>query len=249
MKINKFFFSKIMLQKIIIKKYLSKYEYSKFFIRKNLKTLSKTFLVDNYSSLYELTFKKYIVLMRSRLLKIGHSVSKNICFYKHSGLLFFFFSVGRKKKKISLAKSFIKRLNFWSLKGHTVFLYKIRRGGFLGLSRGIISFIPKIHILMSNKNFIKHNKYILFYNFYGFKSYNCNFSLLNYSKITILQNFNNSSRKRRKLIFSKLKFILIQYKVLIIVWLRFFSKINFKSKLQKEKFLYLIFSKFIDICI
>ena len=65
MKVNKFFFSKSILQDITINKHLSKYEYPKFLIRNDFKKTSKTFLLDNYSELYEITFKKYIISMRS----------------------------------------------------------------------------------------------------------------------------------------------------------------------------------------
>mgnify|MGYP000465630374 CR=1 FL=1 len=61
MKVNKFFFSKSNIHDITINKYLSKYEYPKFLIRNHLKETSKTFLIDKYSKLYEITFKKYII--------------------------------------------------------------------------------------------------------------------------------------------------------------------------------------------
>jgi hypothetical protein len=63
MKVNKFYFSKFLLQNIIINKYLSKHEYPKFFIRSSLKLISKAFLLDNYFEFYEITFKKYKISM------------------------------------------------------------------------------------------------------------------------------------------------------------------------------------------
>lgn len=249
MKVNKFFFSKSTLQNIVINKYLSKYEYPKFLIRNNLKKVSKTFLLDNYSELYDITFKKYIISARLRLLKVGCSLAKNLFFYNNKNLLFYFSSIGKKKKNISLTTSLIGRLNTWSRNNHIIYLYKIRRGGYLGLSKGIIGFIPKAYILVFKDNFIKYKKYILFYNFSGLKSLNCNFSLLKYSKINILKNFSNSSKKRRQLIFSKLKFILIQYKILIKFWSNFFLEFKFKSITKKFIFLNLVFSKVIDACL
>ena len=249
MKINKFFFSKSLLQDITINKYLSRYEYPKFLIRNTLKKNSNFFLIDNYSELYEVTFKKYIILMRSRLLKVGFSLVKNVFFYSHKNLLFYFSNAGKKKKKISLANSLVDRLNSWSSNNHIVYLYKIRRGGYLGLSKGIIGFVPKAYILVFKENFIKYKKYILFYNFSGLKSLNCNFSLLKYSKINILKNFNKSSKKRRQLIFSKLRFILIQCKILIKFWSKFFVQFKFKSIIKKKIFLNLVFSKIINACL
>jgi|TARA_Y100000782_G_scaffold114811_1_gene152614 hypothetical protein len=249
MKVNKFFFSKSILHDITINKYLSKYEYPKFLIRNTLKKASKNFLIDNYSELYEITFKKYIISMRSRLLKIGFSLVKNVFFYRHKNLLFYFSNVGKKKKNISVANLLVNRLNTWSSSNHIVYLYKIRRGGYLGLSKGVIGFVPKAYILVFKDNFIKYKKYILFYNFSGLKSLNCNFSLLKYSKVNILKNFNNSSKKRRQLIFSKLKFILVQCKILIKFWSNFFAQFKFKSITKKKLFLNLVFSKVINACL
>ena len=249
MKVNKFYFSKSVLHKITINKYLSKFEYPKFLIRNSLKKTSKTFLLDNYFEFYEITFKKYIISMRLRLLKVGYSLVKNVFFYQHKNLLFYFSGIGKKKKNISLANSLVNRLNIWSTNNHIVYLYKIRRGGYLGLSKGIIGFIPKAYILVFKDNFIKHKKYILFYNFSGLKSLDCNFSLLKYSKVSILKNFNKSSKKRRQLIFSKLKFILIQCKILIQFWSNFFLDFKFKSIAKKKIFLNLIFSKIINACL
>jgi hypothetical protein len=249
MKANNFFFSKSILEDITINKYLSKYEYPKFLIRNSLTKISKTFLLDNYSELYEITFKKKIISMRSRLLKVGHSLVKNLFFYQHKNLLFYFSGIGKKKKKISLTNSLVNQLNSWSSNNHIVYLYKIRRGGYLGLSKGVLGFIPKVYILIFKDNFIKYKKYILFYNFSGLKSFGCNFSLLKYSKIHILINFNKSSKKRRQLIFSKLKFILIQYKILIKFWSKFFLKFKLKSITKKTFFLNLVFSKIINACL
>jgi hypothetical protein len=249
MKVNKFFFSKLILHDITINKYLSKYEYPKFLIRNTLKKTSKVFLLDNYSELYEITFKKYIISMRARLLKVGYSLVKNVFFYYHKNLLFYFSSLGKKKKNISLTNSLVNRLNSWSNNNHIVYLYKIRRGGYLGLSKGVIGFIPKAYILVFKDNFIRYKKYILFYNFSGLKSVDCNFSLLKYSKINILKNFNKSSKKRRQLIFSKLKFILIQCKNLIKFWSNFFLEFKFKSAIKKKLFLNLVFSKIINACL
>ena len=249
MKVNKFFFSKSILQDITINKYLSKYEYPKFIIRNGLKKTSKTFLLDNYSELYEITLKKYIISTRSRLLKVGHSLVKNVFFYQHKNLLFYFSGIGKKKKSTNLTNSLVNRLNSWSSNNHIVYLYKIRRGGYLGLSKGVIGFVPKAYILVFKDNFIKYKKYILFYNFSGLKSLDCNFSLLKYSKINILKNFNKSSKKRRQLIFSKLKFILIQCKILIKFWSNFFLEFKFKSILKKKFFLNLVFSKIINACL
>jgi hypothetical protein len=249
MKINKFFFSKSTLEHIIVNKYLSKYEYSKFLIRNSLKKTSKTFLLDNYSEFYEMTFKKYIISMRSRLLKVGHSLARNIFFYNHKNLLFFFSGIGKKKKVTSVTNLLINRLNSWSNTNHIIYIYKIRRGGYLGLSKGIIGFVPRAYILVFKDNFIKYKKYILFYNFSGLKALDCNFSLLKYSKVNILKNFNKSSKKRRQLIFSKLKFILIQYKILIKVWSTFFLEFKFKSLEKKKFFFNLVFSKIINACL
>lgn len=249
MKVNKFFFSKSLLQDITINKYLSKYEYPKFLIRNTLKKNSNFFLVDNYSELYEITFKKYIISMRSRLLKVGFSLVKNVFFYGHKNLLFYFSNAGKKKKEISLANSLVTRLNSWSSNNHIVYLYKVRRGGYVGLSKGVIGFVPKAYILVFKDNFIKYKNYVLFYNFSGLKSLNCNFSLLKYSKISILKNFNKSSKKRRQLIFSKLKFILIQCKILIKFWSNFFVQFKFKSIIKKKLFLNLVFSKIINACL
>lgn len=249
MKVNKFFFSKLNLQRVVINKYLSKYEYPKFIIRNTLKNPFKAFLLDNYSELYEITFKKYIISMRSSLLKVGYSLAKNVFFYSHSNLLFYFSNIGKKKKKISVASALVARLNLWSNSNHIIYLYKIRRGGYLGLSKGIIGFVPKSYILLFKENFIKYKKYILFYNFSGLKSSNCNFSLLKYSKIHILKNFNKSSKKRRQLIFSKLKFIIIQYQILIKFWSKFFFEFKFKSVTKKFIFLNLLFSKILDACL
>ena len=249
MKVNKFFFSKSILHDITINKYLSKYEYPKFLIRNALKKTSKVFLLDNYSELYELTFKKYIISMRARLLKVGYSLVKNVFFYYHKNLLFYFSNLGKKKKNISLTNSLVNRLNSWSNNNHIVYLYKIRRGGYLGLSKGVIGFIPKAYILVFKDNFIRYKKYILFYNFSGLKSLDCNFSLLKYSKINILKNFNKSSKKRRQLIFSKLKFILIQCKILIKFWSNFFLEFKFKSVIKKKLFLNLVFAKIINACL
>ena len=249
MKVNKFFFSKSLLHDITINKYLSKYEYPKFLIRNTLKKNPKFFLIDNYSELYEITFKKYITSMRSRLLKVGFSLVKNVFFYCHKNLLFYFSNAGKKKKKISLANSLVNRLNLWSSNNHITYIYKIRRGGYLGLSKGVIGFVPKAYVLVFKDNFIKYKKYVLFYNFSGLKSLNCNFSLLKYSKINILKNFNKSSKKRRQLIFSKLKFILIQCKHLVKFWSSFFVQFKFKSIIKKKFFLNLVFSKIINACL
>lgn len=249
MKANKFFFSKSILHDITVNKYLSKYEYPKFLIRNTLKKPSNFLLLDNYSELYEITFKKYIISMRSKLLKVGFSLIKNVFFYGHKNLLFYFSNISNNKKKISLANSLVKRLNLWSVSNPIVYLYKIRRGGYLGLSKGVIGFVPKAYILVFKDSFIKYQKYILFYNFSGLKSLNCNFSLLKYSKVSILRNFNNSSKKRRQLIFSKLKFILIQCKTLIKFWLNFFVQFKFKSIMKQKFFLNLLFSKIINACL
>jgi len=155
----------------------------------------------------------------------------------------------KKKKNISVANLLVNRLNTWSSSNHIVYLYKIRRGGYLGLSKGVIGFVPKAYILVFKDNFIKYKKYILFYNFSGLKSLNCNFSLLKYSKVNILKNFNNSSKKRRQLIFSKLKFILVQCKILIKFWSNFFAQFKFKSITKKKLFLNLVFSKVINACL
>ena len=94
---NQFFFSKPFLEHIIINKYLSRHEYPKFLIRNSLKSTKKTFLLDNYFEVYEVTFKKYVISMRLRLLKIGNSVVRDNFFYKHRNLLFFLPGLGKKK--------------------------------------------------------------------------------------------------------------------------------------------------------
>lgn len=248
MKVNKFFFSKSILHAITINKSLAKYEYPKFLIRTADRPL-KAFLLDNYSELYEITLKKYIITMRVRLLKIGGSLVKNIFFYSHNNLLFYFSSLGKKKKSTGLTNLLVNRLNSWSTNNHIVYVYKIRRGGYLGLSKGVIAFIPKVYSLVFSDNFISYKKYILFYNFRGVNSVDCNWSLLKYSKISILKNFNKSSKKRRQLIFSKLNLILIQCKILIKFWLNFFLKFKFKSAIKKKLFLNLVFSKIIAACL
>ena len=249
MKVNKFYFSKSALQNIIINKYFSKYEYPKFWIRSNSKKNSKNILLDNYFEFYQIFFKKYIISLRSRLLKIGNSLVKNIFFFKHKNLSFYFSGIGKKKKNISLVYFLMNRLKFWSVNNHIIYLYKAFHGGFLGLSKGIVGFIPYTYILLFNNSFIKHKKYILFYNFAGLNSLDCNFNLLNYFKINILKNFNKSSKRRRQLIFSKLKFILIHCKVLIKFWAKFFLEVKFKSNIKKRVFLNLILFKIINACL
>ena len=249
MKVNKFFFSKAILQRLVINKYLSKYEYPKFLIRNNLKKSSKTFLLDNYSNLYEMTFKKYLISIRLRLLKLGCSLIKNVFFYRHRNLLFYFYDLGKKKKKISLANSWVSRLNSWSNNNHIIYLYRQQRGGYLGLSKGIIGFVPKVYILVFKDNFIKYKNYILFYNFSGLTSLGCNFNLLKYLKTNVLKNFNKSSKKRRQLIFSKLRFILVYSKILIKFWSNFFLEFKFKYNTKKNLFLNLVFSKIINACL
>jgi hypothetical protein len=249
MKINKFFFSKFFLEYVTINKYLSKYEYPKFLIRSSLKSNKKMFLLDNSFELFEVTFKKYIISMRLRLLKVGNSVVRDVFFYKHRNLSFFLSGLGKKKKCISVTNFLIKRLNSWSSHNHIVYIYKIHRGGYFGLSKGIIGFIPKIYILVFKNTFLKFNKYILFYNFRGLNTFDVNLNLLNYSQVYIIKNFNKSSKKRRQLIFSKLKFILIQSKNLIKLWSKFFLKFNFTSFATKKLVLNLIFSKIINACL
>ena len=99
MKVNKFYFSKSVLQNITINKYLAKHEYPKFFIRNGLKKTSKTFLLDNYSEFYEITFKKYLISMRLRLLKVGYSLVKNVFFFTSIKICYFISLVLEKKKK------------------------------------------------------------------------------------------------------------------------------------------------------
>jgi len=249
MKMNQFFFSKPFLEHIIINKYLSRHEYPKFLIRNSLKSTKKTFLLDNYFEVYEVTFKKYVLSMRLRLLKIGNSVVRDNFFYKHRNLLFFLPGLGKKKKCLSITNFLVKRLNSWSGCNHIVYIYRIHRGGYFGLSKGILGFIPKAYILVFENTFLKYNKYVLFYNFRGLKALDGNINLLNYSQVYIIKNFNNSSKKRRQLIFSKLKFILIQSKNLIKVWSAFFLKLNFNSAVTKKLILNLIFSKIINACL
>ena len=96
---NQFFFSKSFLEHIIIKKYLSRHEYPKFLIRNSLKSTKKTFLLDNYFEVYEVTFKKYVISMRLRLLKIGNSVVRD-SFFTSIEIYYFFYLVLVKKKNV-----------------------------------------------------------------------------------------------------------------------------------------------------
>jgi hypothetical protein len=249
MKINKFFFSKSFLEHITINKYLSRYEYPKFLIRSSLKSSPKAFLLDNYFELYEVTFKKYITSMRSRLLNLGNSVIRDIFFYKHRNLSFFLPGLGKKKQCTSIANFLVKRLNSWSSYNHIVYIFRTCRGGYFGLSKGILAFIPKVYVLVFKNTFLKYHKYVLFYNFRGLKALDGNINLLNYSQVYIIKNFNKSSKKRRQLIFSKLKFILIQSKNLIKLWSKFFLKLNLNSMSTKKLLLNLIFSKIINACL
>jgi hypothetical protein len=249
MKINKFFFSKSFLEHITINKYLSRYEYPKFLIRSSLKSSPKAFLLDNYFELYEVTFKKYITSMRLRLLNLGNSVIRDIFFYKHRNLSFFLPGLGKKKQCTSIVNFLVKRLNSWSSHNHIVYIYRTHRGGYFGLSKGILGFIPKVYVLVFKNTFLKYRKYVLFYNFRGLKALDGHINLLNYSQVYIIKNFNKSSKKRRQLIFSKLKFILIQSKNLIKLWSKFFLKLNFNSISTKKLLLNLIFSKIINACL
>ena len=252
MKINNFFVLSSRLDYNLINKYLSKYVYPKFLSRNKLKAAGTSGYLDTYSELYEASFKNYYKPLNFHFDKVGFSLVKKIFFYTNYNLLFFFLGVGKKKVVRSLAGSLLTRLNMWSRINHLVYVYTACRGGFLGFSKGVIGFVAKFYILKVNKKFIQlilHKKYILFRYFSGLKLTNYNLESFNFLKHKIIHNFNNSSTDLRQFYFLKLKYIFVQYRLLIKFWCRFFNKYLTALKSKQFLVLNLIFFKILNVCL
>lgn len=248
MKLNNFFFFSSNLDCNLINKYLSKHVYPKFLIRAAIKN-SKFGYLDTFSEIYETIFKGSSKNFLSPLFQVGFSLAKKIFFYTNYNLLLFFEVAGKKNFVKNFTGALVARFNMWSNINHIIYVYGVSRGGFLGLSKGILGFLPKIYILRFNRNFILYKKYILFHYFSGLNLINYHFEPLFFLKNRIIHNFNKSSKKLRKVYFINLKYIFIQYTTLIQSWCKFFFDYICEIKSKNFAVLNLIFFKIISICL
>lgn len=239
MGIKTFFFSKSNLTQIIINKYASQKFYNKNYITKLFFNKWKSFIeVDLYSTKILVLSKAYKSLFLLKLIKRGSSLILDDFIYKNSKLHGYLYSgLGLKSKVTDFTTNLWKRLNFWETQIVSFLLYKIKRGGYLGLSNGIKGFIPFKHLLFYTRPFKVYKTCILLYdtcttNIITNHIYNIkiNFGGFNF-------NFNRANRKRRRLFLGgKLHFFFLSYLTLIKMWLDQFKFSSFTIRQIKLVF-------------
>jgi hypothetical protein len=239
MKVKTFFFSKSKLNQIIINKYSAQNFYNKYFISQLFFNKWKRLMqVDTYSTKVLVLSKVYKSLFLAGLLKRGFSLVSDHFIYKNSRLHGSLYSgLGLKSKAKNFATIFLKRLNFWVNKKKVFLLYKVKRGGYSGLSNGIKGFIPFEHLLFYTDPFKIHGNCIIFYDISSTDFINTNFQSIKMTWGGFHFNFNRAVRKRHRLFLGgKLKLFFFSYFSLINNWLK---KFNFSSiKVNQNVFIF-----------
>jgi hypothetical protein len=243
---NKTIFSlKYNLNQIITSKYLVQGFYSKYFISKFFFSNWKKCLVINiYSTQIVVISKIYKTLFLIGLLKRGCSLISDYFIYKNSNLHSYFYKgLNLKVSTTQLVTKFLNRLNFFFNKKENFILYKIKRGGYFGLARGLKCFLPSEHFLLYFSSFIVHKTCIVFnfaYNPSILKGYfkSANFSIVG----GFTYNFNKFKNKRRRLFLgSQLTLVSFSYFSFLHFWLKKFKFSEVKK--IKNKFIFKSFIK------
>lgn len=238
MKVKTFFFSKSQLNQIVINKYSVQKFYNKYFISKLFfNKWKKLMLVDTYSTQVLVLSKVYKLLFKVGLLKRGCSLVSDHFIYKNSKLHDSLCGPGLKSKTKNFVTKFLKRLNLGSNKKEFFLLYKIKRGGYSGLSRGLKGFIPFEHLLFYTGSFKVHTNCIIFFNISNTDFIKSNFQSIKLTWGGFHFNYNRAVRKRRRLFLgSQLKIFFFSYFILINNWLK---KFNFYSlKINPNVFIF-----------
>lgn len=221
--IKTFFSLKYNLNQTITSKYLVQKFYNKYFISKFFFYKQKNFLVVNiYSTQILVLSKVYKSLILSGLLNRGCSLVSDHFIYKNSSLHSYFYSgLNLKLTTVNLVTRFLNRLNFFFNKKENFILYKIRRGGFFGLVRGLKCFIPSEHLFLFTGSFIAHNNCMIFNHVYSPNILKNYFQGVNFLPGGFNFNFNKIKNKRSRLFSGgRLTFISFSYFSLILFWLK-----------------------------
>lgn len=237
--IKTIFSLKYNLNQIITSKYLVQEFYNKYFISKFFfKEWKKCVVISIYSTQIVVISKVYKTLYLNGLLKRGCSLISDHFIYKNSNLHSYFYkSLNLKIATTNLVTRFLNRLNSFFNKKETFIIYKNKRGGYLGLVRGLNCFIPSEHLLLYFNSFIIHKTFIVFNHVYNpniLKNYfqSANFFIVggfNY-------NFNKIKNKRRRLFLGgQLTFMSFSYSSLLQFWLKKFKLSEIKK--IKNKFI------------
>lgn len=229
MVIKTFFFSKIKLNQIVINKYSIQKFYNKYFISKlYLNNKKRLLLVDNFSNQVLILSKVYQTLFMVKLLKRGCSLASDLFIYKNSNLYSSLYSgAGMVSKIKNIVSKFVTRLSLCAKKKEFFILYKLKRGGYYGLSGGLKGFIPFIQLVYNINSFKVQTNYIIFYNIS-----NTNFLISNYPNLNFVQggfqfNFNSKIRKRSRLFLGgRLNVFFYFYSILNNIWLKKFRVFN-----------------------
>ena len=244
MRIKTFFSSNNKLNQIFINKYLIQKFYNKYFITKlYVNKWKKHLLVDTYSNQILVLSKIYKSLFLLRLLQRGCSLIADDFIYKYSNLQgFSYCGAGLKSKPSHRVTNFLNRLKNWTNKKEMFILYKVKRGGFLGLIRGLRGFVPLKHLLKQMNFFKAHEKCITFYNLINADLISSFFQTVILKQGGFHFNFNKALRKRRRFFLgAKLTFFFV-YSMLINRWLKKFY--SFKvNHFKNTVFLRLLFKK------
>lgn len=235
--IKTFFPLKFSLNQIITSKYLIQHFYNKYFISKLcFNKWKKLLFVNTYSTQILVLSKVYKSLFLIGLLNRGCSLISDYFIYKTSNLHSYLYSgLNFKLTTTKLASRFLNRLNSFFYKKEIFILYKIKRGGYFGLIRGLKGFIPSEHLFLLPGSFIVHKNCIIFnqvYNTNIFKNY---FQSINFMPGGFNFNFNRTKNKRFRLFLSgKITYLYFSYSSVLHFWLKrfkLFSLLAVKNKL------------------
>lgn len=224
--IRTFFPLKYSLNQIITCKYLVQNFYNKYFISKFFfHRWKKLLFINTYSTQILVLSKVYKSLFLIGLLKRGCSLILDNFIYKTSNLHSSLYSgLNLKLTTTKLVSRFLNRLNVFFHTQKNFILYKIKRGGYLGLISGLKGFIPSQHLFVLPGYFIVHKNCIIFnqvYNINTFKSY---FQNINFIYGGFNFNFNRTKNKRNRLFLSgKLTYLSLSYSLIVHFWLKRFK--------------------------
>lgn len=221
--IKTFFSLKYNLNQIITSKYLVQKFYNKYFISKLFfNKWKKLLFVNIYSTQILVLSKIYKSLFLIGLLNRGCSLISDHFIYKNSNLHSYFYSgLNLKLTTTNLVTRFLNRLNVVFNKKENFILYKIRRGGYFGLVRGLKCFIPSEHLFIFSGSFIAHKNCMIFNHVYSPNILKNYFQGTNFFPGGFNFNFNKIKNKRSRLFLGgKLTFISLSYSSLLHFWLK-----------------------------